>query len=76
MTNRDPVTNGPAERGWSAATIAAVSIAVIVLLAAISYALNNPAQLTTAGASATTTGHDTGTGTAPARSAASGNSSR
>jgi hypothetical protein len=41
MSNRDPYTDGPAERGWSAGSVAAAVVAVILVIAAISYAINN-----------------------------------
>jgi hypothetical protein len=41
MSNRDPYTDGPAERGWSARSVAAAAVAMILVIAAISYAINN-----------------------------------
>ncbi len=76
MTNRDPPASSPAERGWSAGTIAAVTIALIVVLAAISYAVNNSPISTASGPSATTSGQGTGATTAPDRSRASGSTAR
>jgi hypothetical protein len=74
MTNRDPGAHGPAERGWSAGTIAAVAIGVIVVLAAISYGIDNPPSSTASGPSATD-GHASG-GSIRARSPATGSNSR
>jgi hypothetical protein len=31
MSNRDPYTDGPAERGWSAGSVAAAVVAVILV---------------------------------------------
>ena len=41
MSNRDPYTDGPAERGWSAGSIAAAVVAMILVIAAISSPHNN-----------------------------------
>jgi hypothetical protein len=70
-SNRDPYTDGPAERGWSAGSIAAAVVAMILVIAAVSYAINNNSISTASGPSATgagssTVGQGTGTNLAPA----------
>ena len=61
MSNREPYTDAPAQRGWSAGSIAA----------AVSYAINNNSTSTASGPSATgagssTVGQGTETNLAPA----------
>ena len=68
MSNREPYTDGPAERGWSAGSIAAAVVAMILVIAAISYAINNNSTSTASGPSATGAGSSTvGQGTEQAQ---------
>ena len=71
MSDRDPYTDGSAERGWSARSVAAAAVAMILVIAAISYAINNNSTSTAsgpsaAGAGSSTVGEATRTSSGPA----------